>query len=280
MYVRDVDPDRWQRSMRFVRTLAGSLQWTERDRMAIAVFAHIAAPQVRLTTDPNTVFFFLDHLSARSPFPLEDVTTWNTNIELGIAWGLRLVERDEELNGPSPNGKVLVLISDGRAWSGELARSVALAQARRIPVFVVGVGTPTGDFIPEAAVSPDGAAPAARMSPIRATLDRDSLRDIAAAAGGGYFELDRQSDRQIAVADRRWQAPGGRSWRRKPGGGAVRGVPAGGRVPAVPRDPAAPGVVRSLGAGRRRSGDTRCAVVADSVTGGAGRGDDLGSGAA
>src|SRR5439155_11272067 len=45
MHVRDVRPDRWQRSMRFLRTLAGSLQWTN-DRIAMALFAHIAAPQI------------------------------------------------------------------------------------------------------------------------------------------------------------------------------------------------------------------------------------------
>ena len=88
--------DRWQRSMRFLRTLGESLRWKD-DRMAMALFAHIAAPQVRLTKDPNTYFFFLDHLAHESPFRLEDDTTWDTNIELGIAWGMRLIEKDSEL---------------------------------------------------------------------------------------------------------------------------------------------------------------------------------------
>ena len=53
----------------------------------------------RLTNDPNTVFFFLDHLHDRPPFRLEDDTTWDTNLEQGIAWGLRLIEKDQELHG-------------------------------------------------------------------------------------------------------------------------------------------------------------------------------------
>ena len=73
--------------MRFLRQLGESLGWQD-DRIAMALFAHIATPQVRLTKDPNTYFFFLDHLSEESPFRLEDDTTWDTNIELGIAWGL------------------------------------------------------------------------------------------------------------------------------------------------------------------------------------------------
>lgn len=200
MHVRDVEPDRWRRSMRFVRVLAESLQWDNKDRMAIAVFAHIAAPQVRLTTDANTIFFFLDHLSEKSPFPLEDDTTWNTNIELGVFWGVRLVEKDEEVNGRSPNGKVFVLISDGQAWSGEVATALALAQARRIPIFVVGVGTPTGGFIPEASVVGGKPVPARTMSNVRSRLDRESLTTIATAGSGEYFELDRHGDRQIATA--------------------------------------------------------------------------------
>ena len=100
MRVKDVPGDRWQRSTRFLRMLGDSISWKD-DRIALAVFAHIAAPQIRLTRDPNTFFFFLDHLEKTAPFRLEDDTTWDTNLELGIHWGLRLIEKDEELHGPT-----------------------------------------------------------------------------------------------------------------------------------------------------------------------------------
>ena len=96
MHVTDVRGNRWQRSMRFLRTLGESLRW-ENDRVAMALFAHMATPQIRLTKDPNTYFFFLDHLEEKSPFRLEDDGTWDTNIERGIYWGLRLIEKDEEM---------------------------------------------------------------------------------------------------------------------------------------------------------------------------------------
>ncbi len=95
MRVKDMQGDRWQRSMKFLRLLGDSLSWKS-DRIALAVFAHIAAPQIRLTTDPNTFFFFLDHLDKEPPFRIEEDTTWDTNLELGIHWGLRMMERDEE----------------------------------------------------------------------------------------------------------------------------------------------------------------------------------------
>jgi hypothetical protein len=149
----------------------------------LALFAHIATPQIRLTKDPNTFFFFLDHLDTRSPFRIEDDTSWDTNIERGIYWGLRLMEKDEELNGASRNAQAFVLISDGQAWSGQVATSLALARARGVPIHVIGVGTTAGGVIPD-----PGAKDAGR-APIRSSLDRNSLSLIAS-----------ESDREIATA--------------------------------------------------------------------------------
>lgn len=182
--------DRWQRSMRFLRTLGESLRWKD-DRLALALFAHIATPQVRLTKDPNTYFFFLDHLEDRSPYRLEDDGSWDTNIERGIYWGLRLFEKDEEIQGKSGNTRAFLLISDGQAWSGEVERSMRLAQDAGIPVHVVGVGTTVGGIIPDPKRDEGVAA-------IRSVLDRSSLSTIATAGGGRYFELDRETDRDIA----------------------------------------------------------------------------------
>lgn len=184
---------RWQRSMRFLRELGESLRWQD-DRVALALFAHIATPQIRLTKDPNTFFFFLDHLEDAPPFPLEDDTSWDTNIERGIYWGLRLVEKDEELRGATSNARAFVLLSDGQAWSGEVARSIAIARERRIPIHVIGVGTTAGGIIPDPARA-GGQGPA----PIRSSLDRNSLSVVATAGGGRYFELDRETDREIAT---------------------------------------------------------------------------------
>lgn len=218
MRVKDVQGNRWQRSMQFLRTIGESLQW-EDDRVALALFASIATPQVRLTRDPNTFFFFLDHLEDESPFRLQDDTTWDTNIERGIYWGLRLIEKDEELakqaaaarrgrpaqaNPPDglvartegaerKNARAFVLVSDGQAWSGEVAKSIASAQNRAIPIFVVGVGTTAGGIIPDPQPEPTRAI-------LSSTLDRSSLGVIANAGGGRYFELGREDDRDIANA--------------------------------------------------------------------------------
>jgi Ca-activated chloride channel family protein len=221
MRVKDVTGNRWQRSMQFLRTVGESLRW-EDDRIALALFASIAAPQVRLTRDPNTFFFFLDHLEDEPPFRMQDDTTWDTNIERGIYWGMRLIEKDEEIAkatasggsraglqpgrsaglkaGPATttgserkNARAFVLVSDGQAWSGEVAKSIAAAQNRGIPIFVVGVGTTAGGIIPDP--NPDPA-----RAVLTSSLDRSSLSVIANAGGGRYFELGRDDDRDIANA--------------------------------------------------------------------------------
>jgi Ca-activated chloride channel family protein len=199
MHVTDVRPDRWRRSVLFLRTFAESLSWRG-DRVALALFAQLAAPQVRLTKDPNSLFFFLDHLGDRSPFRLENLTTWDTNVEEGIRWGLNLIEKDEQLFGKSGNPKAFVVISDGQAWTGNVATALLTARERDIPVFVVGIGTTVGGMIPEPA-NPDGTRP---LPTIRSTLDRKSLIQIAVAGSGEYFEIGEEPDRTIAfrIVDR------------------------------------------------------------------------------
>lgn len=190
MYVTDVAPDRWRRSMRFLRTFADTLTWKE-DRVGLALFAYFAAPQLRLTKDPEALLFFLDHLADRPPFRLEDDPTWNTNIEEAVQWGLRLIETDEKLFGHTNAPKAFVIISDGQAWSGKVANALEAARTAGVAVYVVGVGTETGGYIPEP-------GPIHRASRIHAVLDRDSLRAIAREGGGDYYELGRTSDRDVA----------------------------------------------------------------------------------
>ena len=220
MHVTDVKGDRWQRSMRFLRTLGEALRW-ENDRVAMALFAHMATPQIRLTKDPNTYFFFLDHLEDKSPFRLEDDGTWDTNIERGIYWGLRLIEKDEELRQHrrrstrascrSPNNsKAFVLISDGQSWSGEVAKSLALAQGRGIPLSVVGVGTTAGGIIPDPKREAESAGRAIDPESRRADAHRHRRRRPLLRARSRDRSRDRQPDHRPDAPPRRHHRHPGR----------------------------------------------------------------------
>jgi hypothetical protein len=153
---------------------------------------------VRLTKDPNTLFFFLDHLDKAPPFRLEDDTTWDTNLELGIYWGVRVVERDEEFHGKSMNARLFVLISDGEVWSGEVEKSLRRVNEHEIPIFVVGVGTLSGGALPVVKRADGTIAARDPEEPVWSRLEPASLQQIARTTGGQYFELDRDGDRRIA----------------------------------------------------------------------------------
>ena len=210
MRVTDVNPDRWQRSMKFLRTLVETLPWKD-DRMGLAVFANHALPQVRLVRDPNTVIFFIEHLKGGSPFALEENTSWDTNAFEGIRWGLKLVVKDEEYYGKNLNPKAFILLSDGDQFSGETLPAIAEARQLRIPIHVVGVGTTSGGLIPLPKPPEEPSKVNMRYyaewerkragiptERIHSPIDRDSLRRIAALGGGRYFELDTEPDAVIA----------------------------------------------------------------------------------
>ncbi len=196
MRVRDMGVDRWRRAMTWVRTFTKTLSWNG-DRMALATFADIAVPQVRLTRDPNTILFFLDHLDDEPTFRLENDTSWNTNVEDAIYWGVKLVETDQAMYGPTKNAKTFVVISDGQVWSGNVQRAIGEAVQRGIAVDVIGVGTSNGGVIP--LPRDDKGVVLAGFEPIRSTIDRTSLREIERAGGGEYFELGTAADEQIAA---------------------------------------------------------------------------------
>ena len=196
MRVRDMGTDRWQRAMQWVRTLTKTLSWNG-DRMALATFADIAVPQVRLTRDPNTILFFLDHLDDEPTFRLENETSWNTNVEDAIYWGVKLVQTDQEMYGPSKNARTFVVISDGQVWSGNVQRAINAAAGLNISIDVIGVGTSNGGIIP--LPRDEKGVVLAGFEPIRSVLDRESLREIARAGNGEYFELDAAADDQIAA---------------------------------------------------------------------------------
>lgn len=192
MYVKDMKPDRWGRSISWIRTLVEMLAW-KGDRIALASFAYSASPMIRLTTDPNVVMFFLDHLK-KSPFPLFNDITWDTNMETGIYWGRKILLRDAQFNGSSNNSQAFIVISDGQVWSGKMDEMLKLAKDIG-PVYVIGVGTTAGGIIPEEPKA-SGSKPSL---PVHSSLDRQSLSDIARRAGGKYFELGTQPDTAIAA---------------------------------------------------------------------------------
>ena len=70
---------------------------------------------------------------------------------------------------------------------------------RRQAEAVVGVGTLAGGRMPPF-LGHDGQPIRDPETPLFSQLEREALQEIASAAGGQYFELDRDTDRNIANA--------------------------------------------------------------------------------
>ncbi len=200
---------------------------------------------------------------SESPFRLEDDTTWDTNIELGIAWGMRLIEKDKEIYGKSPNAKAFVLVTDGQAWSGEVARSLKLARSQRRP------GLRRRRRHHDRRLHPRAGAPAQRHDAAasrrfarRSTAP--SLSMIANAGGGEYLELDREGDREIAnrIIDATRRRAGSRGLEVSNEELYWRCLLAAAVLP-VPRPAVPAGARRALAAGRRRGRGARLRVDAD-----------------
>ena len=162
MHVTDVAPNRWRRSVQFLRAFGETLSWRG-DRVALAIFAYHAAPQVRLTKDPNALFFFIDHLGE------QPAISDRRRADLGHQHRDRRVvgapagRHRREAVRKDEQPKAFVVISDGQAWSGTVGTSAGHARARGVLVYAVGVGTTTGGVIPD----PLGRPPSTRASIVR-----------------------------------------------------------------------------------------------------------------
>jgi len=115
----------------------------------------------------------------------------------GIFQRVKLVDTDMQMYGPSKNARTFVVISDGQVWSGIVQRAINEAAKRGIAVDVIGVGTSNGGMIP--LPRDDKGIALAGFEPIRSTIDRTSLREIARAGNGEYFEIGTSPDEQIAA---------------------------------------------------------------------------------
>ena len=210
MHVRDVGANRWQRSMQFLRTLGESLRWKD-DRIALALFAHVAEPQIRLTKDPNTYFFFLDHLNARVAVPPRGRSDLGHQHRAGRVLGHAA---DRKGRGASRQ------IAERQGVRARLRRSGLERRGGQGDAARPQPGRPglrrrrrhdqRRPHSRAAAPRSGRGATAAAATAIHSSLDRESLADIATAGGGQYLELGRQSDRDIAnriISSRRGGAP-------------------------------------------------------------------------
>lgn len=162
----------------FVRARSG-------DRIGLVAFGEHAFTQCPLTVDHRLVLESLERV---------DVGVVGDATALGEAIGLA-TRRLRSAGGPDDARRILVLVTDGRNNSGKLAPKTAadLAQLAGVRIHAVGIGTE--GLVPFA--QPGAEAP---MRFERVDLDRETLKLVADATGGRFFQARRPEDLR-AVAD-------------------------------------------------------------------------------
>jgi Ca-activated chloride channel family protein len=181
MLARDVQPSRIERARLELITLLDELKG---DRVGLVVFAGSAFIQSPLTTDYEAAKLFLRAVDPR------EMPQGGTD----IGGALALCKEVLENGGGASRDRVIVLLSDGEDFSGDVDLAVEAVKAAGIRVFAVGIGSEAGEPIP--LLDESGAVTGYKKGPDGTTvltrLDKAALARIAEATGGELFHGPRQ----------------------------------------------------------------------------------------
>jgi len=157
------------------------------DRIGVAVFAGNAYTLSPLTFDHAWLAKQIGRMTT-------DIVGNGTAIGDGLGVALaRLEQRERGTAGDSAGaskrlGAFVILLTDGANNTGSLApeQAAALAKARGIPIYAIGVGK--NGMVPMPVFDRSGRKLGYR--PMRSDLDEGALRRIAEETGGKFFRAD------------------------------------------------------------------------------------------
>jgi len=161
----------------------------EFDKLGVVVFARNAYHLVPLTLDYHVLKELL--MQTKLVTDLVDPTGAQTALD-GTASGTGIAAAASMMWNSKARSKVIVLLTDGATNAGlDPVLASEAASALGIRVYAVGIGQPGEIPFKE----PDGT-----ITTVRSDLDEDSLRRVAEAGGGQYFNAtDADGLRSIAA---------------------------------------------------------------------------------
>jgi Ca-activated chloride channel family protein len=184
MGTQDVAPSRFFLAR---QSLLSLVSWLGGDRIGLLAFEGEAYPLAPLTLDADAVGLFLESIEPGI------VPSPGTSLGAGLARGLAMFVDAERRN------KVLVLVSDGEDLEGQVEDAVTQAKQRGVVVHTVGVGTETGQPVPE--TDNEGHRTGYKRDEsgqaVVSRLDTNSLQAIARGTGGQFFRIT-SSDSTLA----------------------------------------------------------------------------------
>lgn len=169
MKATDIEPTRLDAARTAAKTFLDEVP--EKFRVGVVSFATRAAVGVAPTEDRELVVAALDTLAPGEGTAIGDA----------VALSLKVGQPQEE--GAEVPPRAIVLLSDGARDGGRVAPTDAAQQAKRqgVPVYSVLVGTPDGVVEEELT--------GGYKRTIRVPPDPETLKQIAAASGGAFFEV-------------------------------------------------------------------------------------------
>jgi len=176
MLVRDVAPNRLERSKLWITDLVSELKT---DRVGLVAFAGSSSVQSPLTTDRLFFDLALDELSPKV------VDVGGTNIGDAIRRCMDMVFYDLE-NSEVASHRDIILITDGEDQESLPIEAARAAGAAGIRIIALGVGSETGARV----VDENNRPVRQNGAEVRSRLDSGTLSQIATATpGGAYLEI-------------------------------------------------------------------------------------------
>jgi Ca-activated chloride channel family protein len=180
MRATDVAPDRLAAAREAARTLATTLP--DEFRLGLVSFGSTAQQLSEPTTDRSQVLRAIDTLAVKGSTAMGD----------GLSLGIQSIRAP--VTGPDGRPQrlpgAIVLLSDGKSTRGADPLEVGQeAKKRKIPIYAVALGTPTGVL-----QRPDGST-----SPV--PPDTATLQELARETGGRFFTAPTSRDLEAVYAN-------------------------------------------------------------------------------
>jgi Ca-activated chloride channel family protein len=176
MRAHDIAPSRFSRATleirNFLRHKPDGI-----DRVGLVGFADASLILSYLTTDLDTVAFYLDWIDG------DPQTLLGTDIGAALKSGMEVARKDDRRTR-----KVFLLVSDGEDYGADLNRQLNVFRAQGYRVHCIGIGSDRDVAVP--VIGADGKETALRDENGRVVKTRFSeatLRQIAAVTGGRYL---------------------------------------------------------------------------------------------
>ena len=183
MKAKDYSPNRLERAKMDLSRLMDKLH---SDRVGLVIFAGESFVQVPITADYVSAKMFLSGINTSS-IPVQGTAIGNAIMTCAQSFSMEGMQEE--------GNKAIIVISDGENHEDDAVAAAEYAHKAGINVYCIGVGTPSGEPIPD----DGGGLMKDKDGQIVVTkLDEETLKSIAEAGGGIYV---RASDTNFGLGD-------------------------------------------------------------------------------